>query len=68
MNKQICLPSLKAKSNSLKALKVMKTLSLVTKEELKSASPLNVTYISNKKAKIVKCRKLSDASTDNEDN
>jgi len=59
-------PIKKSKSAGLNALRVMKTLSLITKEDLKGATKLNVTYVSNKKAKIVKCKKMSDASTDDE--
>ena len=48
-------------------LKVKKSLSLMIEEELKDAKPLKVTYISNKKAKIVRTRNISDVSTTDED-
>jgi len=48
-------PSRKVKSSKNNAFKVMKLLSEFTKEDLSTSTPLRVTYIANKKAKIVKC-------------
>ena len=52
--------------NSMKALNIMKTLSKATEEDLKGTSPLSVTYVSNKDAKIVKFDWASVASTTDE--
>jgi hypothetical protein len=49
---------------SKSAINVMKTLSLFTMEDMKSAHPLKVTFISNKKAKIVKAKAVSEMSTE----
>ena len=54
------------KCKSLKAFKVMKTLSSLVEEEVRQTSTFKVTYIANKKAKIVKTRVLSETSTDDE--
>lgn len=51
---------------STKAFSVMKALSAFTKEDMKTATELKVTYIPNKKAKIVRARRLSEVSTDEE--
>lgn len=51
---------------NIKAFSVMKKLTSFVKEEMKELSPLKVTYISNKKAKIVRTRRLSEVSTDDE--
>ena len=42
------IPSRKSRSLNTPAFKVMKTLSVFTAEELKTATPLIVTYIPNK--------------------
>ena len=42
------IPSRKSRSLNTPAFKVMKTLSAFTVEELKTTTPLIVTYISNK--------------------
>ena len=47
-----------------KALKVMRSLTFITKEDMITSTPLKVTYISNKRAKIVKCKSISEDSTD----
>ena len=57
----------KSTKANIKILKVKKSLSLMIEEELKDARPLKVTYISNKKAKIVRTRNISDDSTTDED-
>jgi hypothetical protein len=49
-----------------KALNVMKKLTSFVKEEMKELSPLRVTYIANTKAKIVRTRRMSEVSTDDE--
>ena len=59
--------SRKANSCYFRANKVMKTLSLFTKEELKGVQPFKVTYIGNKKATIVGKRLFSSLSTDDEE-
>ena len=56
--------TLKFKSQSTKAINVMKKLALFTEEDMKESKPLTVTYVSNKKARIVKTRRLSELSTD----
>ena len=50
----------------MNALNIMKTLSKATEEDLKGTSPLSVTYIGNKEAKIVKFDWTSVASTTDE--
>ena len=50
----------------MKALSIMKTLSKATEEDLKGSSPLSVTYVANKEAKIVKFDWASVASTTDE--
>jgi hypothetical protein len=53
------------RKNSMQALKVMKVLSAATSEDLKKSSSLSVTYVDiKKKARIVKCDKFSENSTD----
>ena len=42
-------------------------LSMIVAEDLKDARPLKVTFNSNKKARIVRARKISDISTTDED-
>ena len=42
-------------------------LSLMVAEDLKDAKPLKVTFNSNKKARIIWARKISDMSTTDED-
>ena len=54
------------KSKSLKVFNVMKTLSNLAMEEVKQTTPFKVTYIANKKAKIIHARRMSDVSTDDE--
>ena len=56
--------AIKVNSN---VLNVKKCLSLMIKEELKDTKPFKVTYISNKKAKIVRARLNSSVSTADED-
>ncbi|CAI2382119.1 unnamed protein product [Moneuplotes crassus] len=46
----------KTKSMDFKIMSVMKKLNAFTSEDLEKATPLKVTYIANKKARIVKCR------------
>jgi len=53
--------------DSLSILKVMNSLKEMTIEEVSSARELKVTYIGNKKAKIVKWVCPSEASTGSED-
>ena len=67
MQSEVISQTYKQKSVSMKALKVMKNLSLMTKEDMMTTLPLKVTYISNKKAKIVKWKSISEDSTDCED-
>ena len=52
------------KAKSLRAFNVMKTLRSLTMEEVQQTTPFKVTYIANKKAKIVHMRELSNDSTD----
>ena len=52
------------KSKSLKAFSVMNTLRSLAIEEVKQTAPFKVTYIANKKAKIIHTREMSDDSTD----
>ena len=59
-------PNRKTKSTDLRALKVMKTLSMLTKEELKGSAPLTITIVNNKVARIVKSSAMSEVSTDSE--
>eukprot|EP00344_Euplotes_crassus_P006421 CAMPEP_0196995246 /NCGR_PEP_ID=MMETSP1380-20130617/1401_1 /TAXON_ID=5936 /ORGANISM="Euplotes crassus, Strain CT5" /LENGTH=65 /DNA_ID=CAMNT_0042410867 /DNA_START=39 /DNA_END=236 /DNA_ORIENTATION=- len=47
-------PTRKAKSMDTKVLSVMKKLNAFTLDDLETATPLKVTYIANKKARIVK--------------
>ena len=47
-------------STKLAALKIMKTLSEATREDLSTSSPLSVSYVSNKRARIVKCKSESE--------
>ena len=55
----------KTNSCDFRALKVMKTLSLFTQEDMKGSSPLRVTYISNKECRLVgKSAFYSSASTE----
>lgn len=54
------------KSKSCFALAVMRKLRSFEEIEMKNAVPLTVTYISNKKPKIIRCRKMSSESTDAE--
>lgn len=56
----------KVKYNSTKVLKVMKILSEVTQEDIQTASPLTITYVANKQAKVVRCTISSEQSTDDE--
>ena len=44
----------------------MKTLSSLAKFEMNEVTPLKVTYVSNKKARIIKSRCMSEVSTDEE--
>ena len=48
-------------------LSVKSKLSLMVIEDLKDVRPFRVTYVSNKKAKIIKTRRISDVSTTDED-
>ena len=51
---------------SVKTLSVLKTLTKFTKQDLEQASPLSVTYVSNKKARIVKYDRSASLSTEEE--
>lgn len=44
------------------ALKIMRNLSNMTRDDLSLSSPLSVTYVSNKKAKIVRSKFRKDES------
>ena len=67
MQTELMTKEIKPKAVSAKALKVMKNLSFMTKEDMMTSAPLKVTYISNKRAKIVKWKSISEDSTDCED-